>query len=158
LITDTLMHKYKYKLKGVGPIGYHLGGNSACDQDGTLRYGPQKYIDKLIDACTALHVDPSKQYTLPLEKGDHPETDDSPELDAADIKVYLSMMGALKWCVLLGRFDIMAAVMTMSCYCIALRVGHLNQLKQVYGYLRKFKHGAIRSCTGMPDYNELEEV
>jgi Reverse transcriptase (RNA-dependent DNA polymerase) len=157
-ITDTLTNKYKYKLKDVGPIDYHLGGNFACDQDGTLRYGPQKYINKLIDAYTAMYGEPPKQYTSPLEKGDHPETDDSPELDAADIKVYQSMMGALQWCVSLGHFDIMAAVMTMSRYRIAPRVGHLNRLKRVYGYLRKFKHGAIRFRTGMPDYSELEEV
>jgi hypothetical protein len=118
-ITDILTNKYKYKLKGVGPIDYHLGDNFACDQDDTLRYGPQKYIDKLIDAYTAMYGEPPKQYTLPLKKGDHPEIDDSPKLDAADIKVYQSMMGALQWCVSLGRFDIMAAVMTMSQYCIA---------------------------------------
>jgi hypothetical protein len=65
-ITDTLTNKYKYKLKGVGPIDYHLGGNFACEQDGALRYGPQKYIDKLIDAYTAMYGESPKQYTSPL--------------------------------------------------------------------------------------------
>ena len=65
-------------------------------------------------------------------------------------------MGALQWCVSLGRFDILAAVMTMSRFRIAPRIGHLDRLKRVYGYLKKFKNGAIRFRTGMPDYSELE--
>ena len=34
VIVDVLQNKYNYKLKGVGPIDYHLGGNFTCDPDG----------------------------------------------------------------------------------------------------------------------------
>ena len=46
-----LVDKYKYKLKGVGPIDYHLGANFGRDADGTLKFGPKKYIEKLLTAC-----------------------------------------------------------------------------------------------------------
>src|SRR5699024_9671156 len=115
-ITDTLVDKYGYKLKGVGPIDYHLGGNFARDSDGTLRYGPRKYIDKLMTSYNKLFSSMPKEYKSPLESGDHPELDDSPELDELGIKQYQSMIGALQWTVSLGRFDILAAVMSLSCF------------------------------------------
>ena len=90
-----------------------------------------------------------------LEKGDHPEIDDSPELEEDGIKKYQSMIGALQWTVSLGRFDILSAVMTMSRFRSAPRIGHLDRIKRIYGYLKKFKHGAIRFRTGAPDYKDL---
>jgi hypothetical protein len=78
LIIDLLVNKYKYKLKGVGPIDYHLGGNFMRDSDGTLRYGPKKYISKLILSREKMFGEYPKERISPLEKGDHPEMDDSP--------------------------------------------------------------------------------
>ena len=158
LITDTLVNDFKYKLKGVGPIDYHLGGNFGRDDDGTLRYGPRKYIDKLITSYVNMFGCQPITRTTPMVKGDHPELDDSPELDKDGIKQYQSMIGALQWTVTLGRFDIMAAVMTMSRFRIAPRIGHLDRLKRVYGYLKKFRNGDIRFRTGEPDLSKLEKV
>ena len=39
---DTLNEKYKLKLKGVGPISYHLGCGYTRDEDGTLVADPRK--------------------------------------------------------------------------------------------------------------------
>jgi hypothetical protein len=47
-IVKTLSEKYKFKLKGVGPLTYHLGCHYFRDSDGTLCYGPRKYITKLM--------------------------------------------------------------------------------------------------------------
>ena len=44
------MDKYKYKLKGVGPITRHLGCDFGRDIDGTLYYGPMEYVKKMIGA------------------------------------------------------------------------------------------------------------
>ena len=126
LITDLLVSKCKYKLKGIGPIDYHLGGNFARDSDGTLRYGPKKYIDKLVTSYTKLYGSAPTERVSPLPSGDHPELDNSPELDADGIKQYQSMIGALQWTVSLGRFDIFSAVMAMSRFRIAPCVGHLD--------------------------------
>jgi len=45
---------------------------------------------------------PKTIYSSPLEKGDHPELDTSPELDIEGIKVNKSMIGAVQWTVSLG--------------------------------------------------------
>jgi hypothetical protein len=157
-ITDTLVTKYKYKLKGVGPIDYHLGANFARDDDGTLRYGPRKYIQKLMDSYKQMFGDLPRERISPLVKNDHPELDDSPTVDEKSIKQYQSMIGALQWTVTIGRFDIHAAVMTMSRFRIAPRIGHMDRLKRIYGYLRRFDNGDIRFRTGLPDYSMLEKV
>jgi hypothetical protein len=47
-IVKVLKENYKLKLKGVGPLTYHLGCNYFQDKDGTLCYGPRKYVSKKI--------------------------------------------------------------------------------------------------------------
>ena len=47
-ITDRLIHDYKFKLKGVGPISRHLGCDYSRDFDGTLVCSPKKYIEKIL--------------------------------------------------------------------------------------------------------------
>ena len=43
---DTLKEDYKLKLKGVGPLSYHLGCGYTRDEDGTLVADTRKYVDK----------------------------------------------------------------------------------------------------------------
>ena len=90
---------------------------------------------------------PKQVYTSPLEKGDNPELDTSEELDVTGTKKYQSMIGALQWCISLGRLDIATAVMTMSSFRAAPRKGHLEQLKRIYGYLAKMRHAKILVST-----------
>ena len=45
----------------------------------------------------------------------------------------------------------------MSRFRAASREGHLNRLKRIYGYLRKFKHGAIRVRTNLPDLSKVPD-
>ena len=47
---DTLKEKYKLKLKGVGPINYHLGCGNTRDEDGTLVVDPRKYVEKILES------------------------------------------------------------------------------------------------------------
>jgi hypothetical protein len=80
---------------------------------------------------------PKHNVSSPLEKGDHPELDTSEFLDKMGIKTSQSMIGALQWMVTIGRFDILTAVTTMSSFRAAPRVGHLERLKKIYGFLSK---------------------
>ena len=59
---------------------------------------------------------PSAKMYSPLEKGDHPELDDSELLDAEGIQQYQLLIGSLQWAISLGRFDIATAVMSMSSF------------------------------------------
>ena len=47
---DTLKDKYKLKLKGIGPISYHLGCGYTRDDDGTLVVDPRKFIEKILES------------------------------------------------------------------------------------------------------------
>ena len=90
-----------------------------------------------------------------LEKGDHPEADLSEELDQEGIKRYQSMISCLQWAVSLGRFYIQTATMTMSRFRVEPRQGHLDRLKRMYGYLKKFSSAAIHVRTTQPDLDNL---
>jgi hypothetical protein len=98
---------------------------------------------------------PKQKYQSPLEKNDHPELDDSELLDDDGISKYQSLIGTLQWTISLGRFDIATAVMTMSGFRVAPRVGHLERVKRICGYLAKFQSGCIRVRTELPDYSDL---
>jgi hypothetical protein len=173
-IMDELMSKHGYKLKGVGPIEYHLGGDFVRDKDGTLCWGAKTYVERLLANYEKMFGQKPKEYSSPMVSGDHPELDTSDLLDEDGIKKYQSMIGALQWAVSLCRFDIHCAVMTMGRYRAAPRVGHLDRVKRICGYLRRHPDGAIRFRTGIPAYayeeppamdwtysvygNELEEL
>jgi len=144
-ITDLLQDKYHFKLKGTGPISFHLGCDFVRDDDGTMCMSLKKYIEKLLG--TYEHIfgsKPKQNVTSLLEKGDRPELNMSDELDADGIKNYQSLIGALQWSVSLGRIDITTAVMTMSGFRVAPRKGHLEQVQRIVSYLIKMKHATIR--------------
>jgi hypothetical protein len=48
-ITDTLMNKYNFKLKGTGEIEYHLEMSFRRNDRNELCISPQRYIEKMVD-------------------------------------------------------------------------------------------------------------
>ena len=70
----------------------------------------------------------------------------------------LSLIGSLQWAVSIGRLDIVPAVVTLSGYCAAPRLGHLEQTKRVFGYFSKMRQAAIRFRTDLPDHSDLPDV
>ena len=154
-IIKQLREKYKYKIKGDGPLDYHLGITYERDPDGTLYYHARKYIDRMNEMYERLFKTKPKPHSSPLEKGDHPEIDESELLNREGITQYQSIIGSLQWLVTLGRFDVATAVMTMSRFRAAPRVGHLERLKRICGYVNKFKSAAIRVRTDLPDHSGL---
>jgi hypothetical protein len=158
-IIDVFTSKYGFKLKGVGPLKFHLGCDFYRDEDGVLCMAPKKYIDRMVKAYERMFGEKPKQNVLsPLEKGDHPELDTSEELGVDDIAKYQSLIGALQWCISLGRIDVATAVATMSSFRAAPRVGHMKRVKRIYGYLTKMKHAVLRFRTGEPDFSDLVDA
>ena len=102
---DTLISKFNYKLKGDGPVDYHLGMDFGRDPDGTLFFGPMRYINKMMEAFTNLYGELPRETTSPLVKNDHPKIDTSKELGEEGISIYMSLIGSLQWLISLGRFD-----------------------------------------------------
>jgi hypothetical protein len=156
---DTLTEKYHFKLKGTGPIAFHLGMDIFRDKDGVLCIAPRKYIERILATYERMFKSTPKQVvSSPLERGDHPELDTSELLDDEGIKNYQSLVGALQWCVSIGRFDISTAVMTMSGFRVAPRQGHLDRVKRIFGYLSKMRHAMIRIRPDEPDYSDLPDL
>ena len=155
-IISILTTKYKFKLKGTGPISYHLGCNFDRDENGTLCFAPRKYIEKMEDSFVNMFGSKPKQiYASPLEKGDHPELDTSEYLDQDSTQKYQSLIGAIQWAVSLGRLDVNTAVATLASFRAEPRKGHLERAKRVVGYLVKFRHATIRFRTEEPDMSSI---
>ena len=147
---------YGYSLKGDGPLTFHLGCDYSRDEDGMLSYQPKKYISKMMENYERLFGEKHKVSASPLEKGDHPELDETPLLDPSGVTTFMSLIGQLQWLITLGRFDIMAAVASLSSYRVAPREGHLERAKRIFGYIHKFKEAAIRIRTLVPNYSSLQ--
>jgi len=146
---------HNFKLKGTGDISFHLGCDFFRDATGASCYAPRKYIEKILDNYKRIFGSNPKPATSPLVGGDHPEIDSSPLLDIDDIKIYQSLIGALQWIIQIGRFDVGTAIMTLSRFRAAPRVGHMDRVKRVHGYLSKFRHAAIRIRTEIPDFSDI---
>ena len=117
---------------------------------------PKKYIERLIQAYTQMFGQkPSTNVYSPLEKGDHPESDNFNLLDESGIQQYQSLIGSLQWAISLGHFDIATAVMTMSSFRVIPCHGHLQCLQHICGYLARMKHATNRFRTHDPDYSDL---
>ena len=145
-----LTEKYNYQLKGVGPPKYHLGGDFFRDKDGTLAWGAASYAKKILNTFEATFGHKAHDASSPLPEKDHPELDTSDLLTPKDIKLYQSLIGALQWLVTLGRFDILVHVATMGSFRVAPRIGHLERLKRIFGYIKKYPDGAIRFRPNIP--------
>ena len=150
-----------FKLKGSGPLSFHLGCDYFRDDDGTRCYGPKKYITRMSEAYVGMFGSrPSTKHRSPLAKNDHPELNTSDLLDKDGIAQCQSLIGILQWTITLGRFDIGAAVMTMSGFQVAPREGHMARLRRICGYLVRFSEGCIRirmekpNYSGLPDYDQ----
>ena len=147
--------KYNFKLKGVGPLSYHLGASYKRDPDGTLTQGSKRYIEKMHATYKQIFGEEPTVYSSPLEHGDHPELDDSEYVDSDGIGHYQTMIGQLQWVIALGRFDVFTATMSISRYRISPRIGHLDRLKRIYGNLKRDTDGRIRFRVDEPDMSGL---
>ena len=155
-IIQDLNEKFKLKIKGYGPLEYHLGCDYKLDKHGTLVAHPTKYINKILDSFKKMF--PNENFInarSPLKRNDHPELDNSELYNEKQITKYMIMIGQLQWAITLGRYDILAHVMSMSRFRLAPKIRHLEKMKRLYGYLMKTKHYAIRYRTKEPDYSHL---
>ena len=151
--------KKRYILKGVGEPTYYLGGDFERKEtpEKVLTWGSKTYISRCLDRYEAMyHEKPRGNTYSPLDPKDSPETDTSPFCGPEEIKQYQTLMGMLQWAVTLGRMDIMCAVMTMSRFRGLPRLGHLDRVKRMFGYLRNYRKTAIKFRTEIPDYSSFE--
>ena len=153
---EILKSEYKYKIKGDGPLEYHLGTNYERGTNGELVYHAKKYITRMYGMYEKMFGEAPRKYTSPLEKGDHPELDESEILDEQGVSHYQSLIGSMQWCVTIARFDIATAVMTLSRFRAAPRQGHLNRAKRVVGYLWATRDASLVVRTTKPNLEGID--
>ena len=154
---NELKKKYNLKLKGVGPLEYHLGCTYKKDPDGTLAADPRRYVNKILESYERMFNEKPRKSRPPLEGGDHPELDTSELCDDHQTKQFQTLIGQLQWLISLGRFDIAIHVMSLSRFRAQPRKGHLDRAKRIVGYLLFLPDGAIRFRTGEPDFSSLRD-
>ena len=154
---NELKKKYNLKLKGVGPLEYHLGCTYKKDPDGTLAADPRRYVNKILESFERMFKEKPRKSRPPLEGGDHPELDTSEICDEHQTKQFQTLIGQLQWLISLGCFDIAVHVMSLSRFRAQPRKGHLDRAKRIVGYLLFLPDGAIRFRTGEPDFSSLKD-
>ena len=154
---NELKKKYNLKLKGVGPLEYHLGCTYKKDPDGTLAADPRRYVNKILESYERMFKEKPRKSRPPLEGGDHPELDTSELCDEHQTKQFQTLIGQLQWLISLGRFDIAVHVMSLSRFRAQPRKGHLDRAKRIVGYLLFLPDGAVRFRIGEPDFSSLKD-
>jgi hypothetical protein len=85
----------------------------------------------------------SGRFSTPMTSGYRPELDYSPYLADGAINYYMELVGVLRWIVELGRIDIMIDVSLLSSYSMQPRMGHLDQVFHIFGYLKRNKRATL---------------
>ena len=141
LIDQLTAAPYNFKLKGSGPLNFHLVCGFHRDTSGTLCMDPGKYIDHMMESYEQHFGEKADMKDRsPLQKGYHPEIDTTSFLDEEGKMVYQSLIGCGQWNISIRRFDTHTAIMSMPRYRNASREGYLENVRQIYGYLRRFCH------------------
>ena len=96
---------------------------------------------------------PSKCNT-PFVTGYHPQEDTTKELDAEGTRYYQELIGVLRWAIELGRVDMLLEVSLLSSHLALPRVGHLQQVYHIFGYL---KGSPRRRIFFDPDHPNISE-
>ena len=92
----------------------------------------------------------------PMSSAYRPELDATAELKPEQASYYQSLIGILRWAVELGRIDIIVETGMLSRFCVAPRLGHLEQVLHVFAYLKKHDRSAMVFDPTRPDLNEAD--
>jgi hypothetical protein len=140
---------FTLKEESIGPPKIYLGGHVRkvqldngveCWAFSSSQYvqaavkNVEEYLSKRDDVNWKL---PTKVET-PMRTSYRPELDVSPELQPIDAAYYMSLIGMLRWIVELGRVDVCLECSMLSSHLALPREGHLYQLFQVFGHLKKY--------------------
>ena len=107
--------KKDYMLKGVGEPEYYLGGNVDLldntwrDDNVSLALSARTYVKNVMERFETIFGSELKLQKAPMSDAYHPETDDTPLLDARGAALYHGLVGSANWAVTLGCFNIQYA-------------------------------------------------
>lgn len=121
------------KLRGVTlPNGVHAWGMSASKYAQAAVSNVKDYHGKMFPTRKW-----AKRTSGPFPLNYYPELDVTPELDAQAASFYQTQIGVLRWCVELGRIDIITEVSELASYFMIPRERHLEEVFHLFIYLEK---------------------
>ena len=82
-----------------------------------------------------------------------PELDGTPELDANDLTLFQELIGVLRWATEIGRVDILQEVSILSQYQASAREGHLEQVFNIFSFLKHNPKLSIHMDPQLPEVN-----
>ena len=109
-----------YMLKGVGEPEYYLGGNvDPLDnmwktEDVSLALSARTYTKNVVKHFECIFGSDLRLYKTPMSDESHPETNDTPLLNARGGSIYCSLISSTNGAITLGQFDIQYATQTLS--------------------------------------------
>ena len=145
---------FELKQESIGEPKIYLGGRVRKVQlDNGVKawaFGSSQYVHAAVkNVETWLSKEENKRWKMPLKArtplkaGNRPELDVSPELDPSDASYYQSLIGVLRWIVELGRVDICLECSMMSSHLALPREGHLEQVLNIFAYLRNHHNAEL---------------
>ena len=110
-----------------------------------------KNVEQMVKSKPKYKWERNKQ--TPMVGNYVPELDGSPELSADDLTLFQELIGVLRWATEIGRVDILHEVSILSQYQASAREGHLEQVFNIFGYL---KHNPKLSIHMDPQLPEID--
>ena len=158
LFCNELKKKYNLKLKGVGPLEYHLGCTYKKDPDGTLAADPRRYVNKILESYERMFKEKPRKSRPPLEGGDHPELDTSELCDEHQTKQFQTLIGQTPMAHFIG---VALILLFMSCHSQGseLNPGRdiLIEPRGLLGIYCSYLMGQSDSELGEPDFSSLKD-
>ena len=114
----------------------YLGGDRGI-RKGFRTMGSETYIKESIKRLETKYQKKVKFASTPLPAKDNPESDTSDYCDEGKKKEYQSLTGMCIWAVTLGRIDICYATSSLGRFNSEPRIGQLERLWRLIGYLKK---------------------
>ena len=167
ILREEIGKYFELKEESIGRPSLYLGGcvrqvkldngvdawsfsSSRCIQ--TVVKNVEEWLSKRGDGRWKL---PSK-VEMPMQLTYRPELGILPELSTEESSYYQSLIGVLRWIVELGRIDICLEVSMMSSHLALPREGHLEQVFQIFVYLKKYHNTELVYDPCDPVVNEHE--
>ena len=142
---DQIEKYFKLKPSSIGPPKLYLGSkvsqitlpNGVHDRAFSAPQYVKESIKNVEDYMFSHNYRMSKKIIgVPLPSSYHPELDATIELNDEDANYYQLLIGIARWMVELGRIDINYEASIMSSHITLPRLGHLEKLFHIFGYLK----------------------
>ena len=156
-------HFFKAKPGSIRDPEFYLGAKlrPMTLPNGVVAWGmsSSKYIQAAVSNVKAFHAKhfPSRKWAKrssgPFPLNYAPELDTTPLLDSDQASFYQSQIGVLRWCVELGRVDIITEISELASFLMMPREGHLEAVFHVFQHLERKHNGRI---VFDPSYPEID--